>query len=74
MDARTYFLLLHEEAHFSGKARRVFELPTPEQWRTVVPGHNSIAWSAPATYSGTPIRQIDAACSCGFASSAPKPT
>ena len=44
MDARTYFLLLHEEAHWTGKARRVFELPTPEQWRTVLPGHNSIAW------------------------------
>ena len=44
MDARTYFLLLHEEAHWSGKARRVFELPTPAQWRAVLPGHNSIAW------------------------------
>jgi hypothetical protein len=30
MDARTYFLMLHEEAHCSGKARRVFEVPTPE--------------------------------------------
>jgi hypothetical protein len=44
MDARTYFLMLHEEAHCSGKARRVFEVPTPEQWRAVLPGHNSIAW------------------------------
>ncbi len=44
MDARTYFLMLHEEAHFTGKARRVFEVPTPEQWRAVLPGHNSIAW------------------------------
>jgi hypothetical protein len=44
MDARTYFLMLHEEAHFSGKARRVFEVPTPEQWRAMLPGHNSIAW------------------------------
>jgi hypothetical protein len=44
LDARTYFLLLHEEAHFTGKARRIFELPTPEQWRATLPGHNSIAW------------------------------
>jgi DinB superfamily len=44
MDARTYFLLLHEEAHFTGKARRIFELPTPDQWRAVLPGHNAIAW------------------------------
>ena len=44
MDARTYFLMLHEGAHTKGKSRRVFSVPTPEQWRTVVPGHNSIAW------------------------------
>jgi hypothetical protein len=44
MDARTYFLLLHEEAHTWGKARRIFSVPTPDQWRTVLPGHNSIAW------------------------------
>jgi hypothetical protein len=44
MDARTYFLLLHEEAHWAGKARRIFELPTPEQWRATLPDHNSIAW------------------------------
>lgn len=44
MDARTYFLMLHEEAHLTSKARRVFEVPTPEQWRAVLPGHNSIAW------------------------------
>jgi hypothetical protein len=44
MDARTYFLMLHEEAHLTSKARRVLEVPTPEQWRAVLPGHNSIAW------------------------------
>ena len=44
MDVRTYFLLLHEEAHWTGKARRVFDVPTPEQCRAVLPGHNSIAW------------------------------
>jgi hypothetical protein len=44
MDARAYFLLLHEEAHWTGKARRVFAVPTPDQWRAVLPGHNSIAW------------------------------
>ena len=45
MDARTYFLLLHEEAHTRGKATRVFTVPTPEQWRALLPGHNSIAWN-----------------------------
>jgi hypothetical protein len=44
MDARTYFLLLHEEAHTWGMARRIFSVPTPEQWRAILPGHNSIAW------------------------------
>ena len=44
MDAQTYFLLLHEEAHWTGKARRVFAVPTPDQWRAVLPGHNSVAW------------------------------
>ncbi len=44
MDVRTYFLLLHEEAHWTGKARRIFSVPTPDQWRAVMPGHNSIAW------------------------------
>lgn len=44
MDARTYFLMLHENAHTMGKAARVFSVPTPEQWRVVLPGHNSIAW------------------------------
>ena len=27
-----------------GKAQRVFTVPTPEQWRATLPGHNSIAW------------------------------
>ena len=44
MDARAYFLLLHEEAHTWGMTRRLFSVPTPEQWRAVLPGHNSIAW------------------------------
>ena len=44
MDAQTYFLMLHEHAHFRGKAARVLEEPTPDQWRTMLPGHNSIAW------------------------------
>jgi hypothetical protein len=44
MDARTYFLMLLEEAHWTGKARRVFGVPTPEEWRMTLPGHNSIAW------------------------------
>ena len=45
MDARTYFLTLHEEAHTRGKAVRVFGVPTPQQWRVMLPGHNSIAWN-----------------------------
>jgi hypothetical protein len=44
MDARTYFLMLLEEAHWTGKARRVFGIPTPDEWRLPLPGHNSIAW------------------------------
>ena len=44
MDARAYFLLLLEEAHWTGKARRVFGVPTPAEWRVVLPGHNSVAW------------------------------
>jgi len=44
MDAGTYFLSLNNEAHTWGMARRIFSVPTPEQWRTVLPGHNSIAW------------------------------
>jgi hypothetical protein len=44
VDARTYFLMLHEHAHGRGKAARILADPTPEQWRAVLPGHNSIAW------------------------------
>jgi hypothetical protein len=44
MDARTYFLMLHEHAHARGKAARVFSEATPDKWRVVLPGHNSIAW------------------------------
>jgi hypothetical protein len=45
MDAQTYFLMLHEEAHTRGKVVRVFGVPTPDQWRATLPGHNSIAWN-----------------------------
>lgn len=38
MDARDYFLMLLEEAHWTGKARRVFGVPTPAEWRAVLPG------------------------------------
>ena len=44
MDARTYFLMLHEHAHTSGKVSRVLTGATQEQWRAVLPGHNSVAW------------------------------
>jgi hypothetical protein len=37
--------MLHEEAHSRGKAARVFTVPTPEQWRALLPGHNSVAWN-----------------------------
>jgi len=44
MDARTYFLMLHEHAHTRGKVSRVLTGATQEQWRAVLPGHNSVAW------------------------------
>ena len=52
MDARDYFLMLLEEAHWTGKARRVFGVPTPDEWRVVLPGHNSVAWCVWHTASG----------------------
>ena len=39
------FLMLHDEAHTRGKAVRVFGVPSPEQWRNVLPGHHSISFS-----------------------------
>jgi hypothetical protein len=47
MDARAYYLSLHEHAHGSGRtgiAKRVLGEPTPAQWRAILPGHNSITW------------------------------
>ena len=44
MDAGDYFLMVHKEAHLWAKARRVMTVPTVEQWRAMLPGHNSIAW------------------------------
>jgi hypothetical protein len=44
MDARDFYLSLHHHNHFLGKAQRILEVPTEEQYRTVLPEHNSIAW------------------------------
>jgi hypothetical protein len=44
MDARDYFLKLYEHTHYQGKAKRVLDEATAEQYRTVLPQHNSIAW------------------------------
>jgi DinB family protein len=46
MDARDYYLALYEHTHFvrHGKAQLVLDDPSPTQWRTVLPDHNSIAW------------------------------
>ena len=46
MDAREYYLALYDHTHFvrHGKAQLVLDDPSPAQYRTVVPNHNSIAW------------------------------
>jgi hypothetical protein len=46
MDARDYYLALYDHTHFvrHGKAQLVLDDPSPKQWRTVLPDHNSIAW------------------------------
>jgi len=46
MDARSYFLTLHQHSHgdIPGLGSWMLNLPTPEQMRVNLPGHNSIAW------------------------------
>ena len=48
MDARTYFLELYNHTHgsdeFPTSAASVILARTPEQMKTKLPGHNSIAW------------------------------
>jgi hypothetical protein len=46
MDARDYYLALYDHTHFvrHGKAQLALDDPSPIQWRTVLPDHNSIAW------------------------------
>jgi hypothetical protein len=44
VDLCDYFLELHDHTHYQGKARRLLDEPTPEQYRAVLPHHNSIAW------------------------------
>jgi len=46
VDARDYYLALYDHTHFVryGKAQLVLDDPSPEQWRSVLPDRNSIAW------------------------------
>ena len=44
MDARELFLYLHHATHFTRKAQWSLEEPMLAHYRTVLPGHNSIAW------------------------------
>lgn len=44
MDARDLFLYLHHAVHFTGKAQWTLDPAMQVHHRTVLPGHNSIAW------------------------------
>jgi hypothetical protein len=44
MDVRDFFLYLHHANHFSGKAQWTLDEAMVPHYRTVLPGHNSIAW------------------------------
>jgi hypothetical protein len=44
LDARDYFLTLHQRCHTLDNGRRVLETASDALWRTVLDGHNSIAW------------------------------
>ena len=44
MDIREFFLYLHNATHFTGKAAWTFDEAMVPHYRTVLPGHNSIAW------------------------------
>jgi DinB superfamily len=44
MDIREFFLYLHNATHFTGKAAWTLDEAMVPHYRTVLPGHNSIAW------------------------------
>jgi len=44
MDVRQFFLYLHHAAHFTGKAAWTLDAAMVPHYRTVRPGHNSVAW------------------------------
>ena len=44
MDIRDFTLYLHHATHFTGKAAWTLEKPMIPYYRTVLPGHNSVAW------------------------------
>jgi hypothetical protein len=44
MDVRDVFLYLHESIHFTGKAAWTLDAAMIPHYRTVLPGHNSVAW------------------------------
>src|SRR5688572_32534121 len=44
MDVREFFLYLHHANHFTGTAARTLGAAMVPHYRTVLPGHNSIAW------------------------------
>ena len=44
MDARRYYLELHRRCHLLDKAQIVLETTSETQFRTVLEGHNAIAW------------------------------
>ena len=44
MDIRDYNLYLHRNTHFTGKAAWMLDAPMDAYYRTVLPGHNAVAW------------------------------
>lgn len=44
MDARDHYLALYDHTHFQGKAEWTLAEPMVAHYRTVLPGHNSVAW------------------------------
>ena len=44
MDLRAFLLYLHQSNHFTGLAARTLDPAMTSHYRTVMPGHNSVAW------------------------------
>lgn len=45
MDIRDFFLYLHRSTHYTGKAEWALDPAMIPHYRTVLPGHNSVAWT-----------------------------